>query len=462
MQISEICNYKTKIAMKSIPQVPVENFFTRNMLAFGRAPIPFFEKNRVLFGDVYESNLSPFMKMYVFCKPEYIKHFLIDNAKNYTKSFAYGFLRRALGNGLVTSEGDFWLRQRRIAQPAFHRERLVSLTQTMAQSIEEMLVKLDSYKANNQVFDIAHEMVQLTSEIAAKSLFSSDISLFKDKVIDCINNLNLSISNMIKSPLGRLTYWLPTRNNRFFEKNQKEFNQIIYSIIESRRKTNTTYHDLLQMLLEAKDEETGESMTNEQLRDEVITLFSAGSETSSNALAWTIYLLCTNPEKKEKLKQEINKIAGNRTIQFADIPLLTYTNQIIQETLRLYPPAWLIGREAKENDEVDGYFIPKKTQIIMPTSVIHRHPDLWENPHTFEPERFENEQVKLRHKFAHFPFGGGPRFCIGSNFAMMEMTLALNMIFQQFDFELLENQNIKAEALVTLKPKNEISVRIKK
>ncbi len=447
--------------MKSIPKVPAENFFTLNMRAFGRDPVHFFETNRARFGDVYESNLSPFLKMYVFCKPELIKHFLIDNAKNYKKSFAYGFLRRALGNGLVTSEGEFWLRQRRIAQPAFHRERLASLTQTMMLSISETLVKWEGYKARNQAFDVAHEMVQLTSEIAAKSLFSSDISSFKDRVINCINNLNLCVSNMIKSPLGRFTAWIPTKNNQFFEKNQAEFNQIIYSIIENRRKTNATYHDLLQMLLEAKDEETGESMTDEQLRDEVITLFSAGSETSSNALAWAMYLLCSNPEKKEKLKQEIAQVIGNRAMQFADIPSLTYANQIIQETLRLYPPAWAVGREAKENDEVDGYFIPKKTQVLIPTSVVHRHPDLWENPLAFQPERFENELIKARHKFAHFPFGGGPRFCIGNNFAMMEMTLALAMIFQQFDFELLENQTIKAEALVTLKPQSEIKVRIK-
>jgi cytochrome P450 len=447
--------------MKPIPQVPIENFITRNMLAFARNPLAFFENNRIKFGDVYESNLSPFLRMFVFCKPEHVKHFLIDNAKNYKKSFAYGFLRRALGNGLVTSEGDFWLRQRRIAQPAFHRDRLASLTQVMTLSIKEMLVKWTTYQQNNQLFDVSEELMHLTSDIAAKALFSSDISGFQDKVIDCINNLNLSISNMIKSPFGRFTTWIPTKNNRLFDKNQKEFNQIIYHIIENRRNANSNnvYNDLLQMLLEAKDEETGESMNDLQLRDEVITLFSAGSETSSNALSWAIYLLLTNPEEKEKLKQEIKEVLGERIPQVHDFQKLTYTNQVIQETLRLYPPAWVVGREAKEDDEIDGYQVPAKTQVVMPTWVIHRHPDLWENPHSFAPERFEGENGKNRHKFAHFPFGGGPRFCIGNNFAMMEMTFALSMIFQQLDFELVKNQKIEPEAMVTLKPKYGIWIK---
>lgn len=448
--------------MKPIPPVPVENLITRNMLVFARNPLAFFEKNRQKYGDVYESNLSPFLRMFVFCKPEYVKHLLIDNAKNYTKSFAYGFLKRALGNGLVTSEGDFWLRQRRIAQPAFHRERLTALAQIMTDSIEESLLRMETYKIQGKAFDIADEMMQLTSDIAAKALFSSDISGFKDKVIDCINNLNLSISNMIKSPFSRFVGWFPTPNNLFFRKNQRAFDKIIYYLIENRRKTQTDrYNDLLQLLLEAKDEETGESMDDLQLRDEVITLFAAGSETSSNALSWTIFLLATNPEKKEKLRQEIKEVLNGATPKFGDIQKLTYTNQVIQETLRLYPPAWIVGRQAKEDDEIDGYFIPKRTQTIMPTWVIHRHPDLWENPQSFYPERFESELVKARHKFAHFPFGGGPRFCIGNNFAMTEMTLALTMIFQKFDFELVDKQVIAEEAMITLKPKHGIWVQIK-
>lgn len=446
--------------MKNVPKVPLNNFIAGNIFAFARNPLGFFEGNRQKFGDIYEARLSRFITSYVFCKPEYVKHILVDNAKNYKKSFAYDFLKRSLGNGLVTSEGDFWLRQRRIAQPAFHREKLANLTQTMLNSINEMLAKWETYKTRQQPFDITEEMMSLTSDIAAKSLFSSDISTIKEKVINCINNLNLCISNMLKTPFAGTLSWLPTKNNRLFEANQKEFNEIIYGIINNRRKTTETYHDLLQMLLEAKDEETGEMMNDLQLRDEVMTIFAAGSETSSNALAWAMLLLLSNPEKKEKLKQEIKQVLGDRIPQITDIPSLTYTNQIIQETLRLYPPAWIVGRGAQKDDEVDGYQIRKGTQIVMPTWVIHRHPDLWENPNEFQPERFENEQVKARHKYAHFPFGGGPRFCIGNNFAMMEMTLALSMIFQKFDFELLSKQEIKPEPMVTLRPAEAINIKI--
>jgi cytochrome P450 len=328
---------------------------------------------------------------------------------------------------------------------------------------EEMLKKWELYHAHRQSFDIVEEMMNLTSEIAAKSLFSSDISGFKEEVLACINNLNLSIGNMIKAPFNRFVQWLPTKNNLFFQKNLKKFDKIIFQLIERRRKVqNHQYYDLLQMLLEAKDEETGESMNNLQLRDEVMTLFSAGTETSSNALSWAIFLLCANPDKKEKLQQEIKEVIGNRSIQLSDIQALTYTNQVIQETLRLYPPAWIVGRASKEADEIDGYQILPKTQILMPTWVIHRHPDLWENSSAFSPERFESEQAKQRHKFAYFPFGGGPRFCIGNNFAMMEMTLALAMIFQRFDIELLPHQNIAEAPMVTLKPQGVIAVNLSK
>lgn len=446
--------------MKEIPKVPVKNFIIGNIGIFARNPLAFFEDNRRNFGDIYEAQLSPFITTYVFCKPEYIKHVLIDNAKNYKKSFAYGFLRRALGNGLVTSEGDFWLRQRRIAQPAFHRDRLANLMQTMTLSINEMLGKWETYKANGQSFDVTQEMIRLTSDIAAKSLFSSDISDIKDKVIDCINNLNFSISNMLKTPFARFFAWLPTKNNRLFEANQKEFNEIIYDIINNRRKTTATYHDLLQMLLEAKDEETGEGMNDLQLRDEVVTIFAAGSETSSNALAWAIYLLLHYPDKKEKLQAEIRQVVGKETPQLAHLSALPYANQVIQETLRLYPPAWIVGRAAQKDDEVDGYQIRKGTQVVMPTWVVHRHSDLWENPHAFQPERFENEQAKARQKFAHFPFGGGPRFCIGNNFAMMEMVLALVMIVQRFDFKLLNEQEVLPEPMITLRPSKPIDIKI--
>ncbi|TAE91264.1 MAG: cytochrome P450, partial [Runella slithyformis] len=320
--------------------------------------------------------------------------------------------------------------------------------------------KWETYKANGQYFDVTQEMIRLTSDIAAKSLFSSDISDIKDKVIDCINNLNFSISNMLKTPFARFFAWLPTKNNRLFEANQGEFNEIIYDIINNRRKTTATYHDLLQMLLEAKDEETGEGMNDLQLRDEVVTIFAAGSETSSNALAWAIYLLLHYPDKKEKLQAEIRQVVGKDIPQLAHLSALPYANQVIQETLRLYPPAWIVGRAAQKDDEVDGYQIRKGTQVVMPTWVVHRHPDLWENPNAFQPERFENEQAKARQKFAHFPFGGGPRFCIGNNFAMMEMVLALVMIVQRFDFKLLNEQEVLPEPMITLRPSKPIDIKI--
>ena len=239
---------------------------------------------------------------------------------------------------------------------------------------------------------------------------------------------------------------------------QKQLDQTIYFLIEQRRKKPEGQNDLLSMLMEARDEETGEGMTDQQLRDEVATLFAAGHETSANALSWIFFLLGQNPGILQKLRVEVGSVLEGRKPALVDLAALPYVKQVIQESMRLFPPAWVIGREPLTEDQLGEYRLPKRATLVIPTWVIHRHPEFWPEPEKFDPDRFLPEKVKARDKFCYLPFGGGPRICIGINFAMMEMQLVLPMILQKYTLRLAENQRIEKEPLITLRPKNGILV----
>jgi cytochrome P450 len=441
-------------AGKPIPTVPATQWFLKNLGLFGKDPLGFFIKHQALYGDIFDVNV-PRTQFILLSKPAYIKHVLVDNNRNYTKAFAYQFLKKALGNGLLTSEGDFWLKQRRIAQPAFHRERLLYLVERMVDLTSQLLQHWQVLKSQQQTFDLAAEMMKLTSAIAAQSLLSSDVSKLVGSIVRDVAILNESTIKKIATPfIFRAPLWVPTPLNVRFTLTRRRLNTIIFQIINSRRVAQVRHDDLLQMLMETRDEETGETMSDQQLRDEILTLFIAGSETSSNALTWALYLLWQHPEIREKVAREVQVVLSDRLPTVADLPALKYTQQVIQETMRLYPPAWLLGRQAIANDTIDGYHIPKGAQIYISTYVLHRHPDLWNSPDTFDPDRFTPENIKNRHKFAYIPFGSGPRFCIGNNFAIMEMTVALAMIVREFRLRPVSPAPIVMEPLITLRPKS--------
>lgn len=394
---------------------------------------------------------SPIRKAIVVDTPEYVKHVLQDNNKNYTKSLAYKkLLTRLLGKGLLTSEGDFWRKQRRLAQPAFHRDKLALLADDMVKCTEAIITELEAVAG--QEVNLAKYMMTVTLDVVAKSMFGSDVSGFVQIVGDEIDYANEQAMKRIKNPL-KLPPWVPTPDNIKEQRSLDNLDRIINGIIETRRRSDKKHDDLLQMLMDVEDVDTGEKMSDRQLRDESMTIFLAGHETTALALSWLWYLLEKNPDKAEKLYTEVDTVLQGRIPQLNDLKDLTYIRQVIDETLRLYPSAWAIGRNAKEDDEIGGYRIPADYNVLIPIYIIHRDPSVWENPDDFIPERFAKENQKELHKYAYFPFGGGPRFCIGNNFALMEMQIIVAMLAQRFRFKLQSGKTVEPAQLLTLRPK---------
>ena len=396
---------------------------------------------------------------YLVFRAEDIKHVLQENNRNYVKSDAYKGIQLFLGNGLLNSEGDFWRRQRKLAQPAFHRQRLALLTEQMNRATLGMLGRWKQL-ALTQPLNVSEEMMKLTLEIVSESLFSTDVkhhlNHLSDSLTTIIEYAYESVFSYVPIPLR-----FPTPRNVKFKRSVKHVERLIYEVIDGRRNAKPGDHlDLLGMLMEAQDEETGERMNPRQLRDEVTTIFMAGHETTANAMAWAFYLMAKHPEVAHRVRWEVSEVLGTQVPTYENVRELKYTLQVIQETLRLYPPAWIIGRKAIAPDQIGDYPIPAGAPILISPYAVHRNPEYWPNPDAFDPDNFLPEQEKQRPTYAYFPFGGGPRLCIGNNFALMEMQVILALTLRQFDFQLTGNQDVVPEPLITLRPKDGLRIKV--
>ncbi len=447
--------------MPNIIPVYKSKGFKPAVFDMAKDPLNFVVEQNRKFNNFFRISFYGIKQIFVTADVEVIKHVLQTNQKNYKKSAAYKQLKLALGNGLVTSEGEFWRRQRRMAQPAFYKAQLEELYKKMVGVAERFCDELDQ-KTGKDTINISHEMMVLTADIVLKTLFSTEKDNDKVSMSDNMKFGQTYIMNRARRP-----YMIPLSyingQKKKFDTQMAEFDQGIIDIIEERRGVKDKPIDLLTMLLEATDSESGDSMTNRQLRDELVTIHAAGHETSSNALSWTLYLLAKNPSVLAKLRQEIQTVLGAQSHpNFADLRNLQYTKQVIEEGMRLYPPAYAVGRENIEKDEVLGQTIPAKSVFLLSIYALHQDPQYYPNPEKFDPDRFAPELVKQRPKLAYLPFGAGPRMCIGNHFAMMEMQLILVMLVQRFDFELVDATPVKPQPLVTLSPKGGIKMRLKK
>jgi cytochrome P450 len=390
---------------------------------------------------------------YLLCNPEHIKHVLQDNYRNYHKSPLYERLKEGLGNGLLTSEDDFWLRQRRLAQPAFHRQRLSALAGTMAEVTAVAYPRWDAQAASAAPVDVVDEMMRVTQDIIVRTMFSTDLGADAEVVN--------RVWPLVNHHIGE-SFWafglersLPTPRNRRFRRALAELDAVVYRIIEQRRRRpEGPDGDLLAMLLSARDEETSATMSDRHVRDEVMTMLLAGHETTSLALSWTWALLSTHPEARVRLGRELREVLDGRAPSFEDLERLPYTRMVFEEAMRLYPPAWGFSRQALAADEIGGYRIGPGELVFMSPYVVHRRPALWPNPEGFDPERFAPAQAAGRHRFAYFPFGGGPRQCIGNQFALMEAVIILAMVAQRYHLDLMPGHPVEPQALITLRPRH--------
>jgi len=414
------------------------------------------------YGETFAFHLGGMKYGIISIDPDVNQHILQKNNRNYVKSHIQtDVLGRFTGKGLLTSNGEYWLKQRRLIQPGFHKAKLASLTNLMQRIVSQTCDELAVKSENNQPVEINHDMLNITFKIIAHSLFSThSSSTTLDELEEHVTILQKFIIRQIRQPYLHWWFNLSGKTQQHVNISNKS-RTILLDIIKDRKNDSNSYDDLLDMLLSARYEDTNEGMTNEQLLNESLILFAAGHETTANALAWLTYLLSQHPNVVEKLRAELEEKLGNRTPQFEDLRNLTYTTQVLQETMRLYPPAWITDRIALEEDEIKGFRIPKGAMVNTFIYGAHHSAKYWDNPEEFRPERFEKENMKQKHKFAYFPFGGGPRLCIGNSFAMMEMQLVLAEIVRRFDFTLVSEQNIEIQPLITLRPKEGIWIKLK-
>ena len=396
---------------------------------------------------------------FLITNPDYVKYILQDNYKNYIRGRSVETGRVLLGNGLPLIDGDFWLRERRLLQPAFHRERLAALTSTAAGVIDSFIRKWEKNAQTGQPLDLDDEMMRLTLTVIIKSMFSADI----DNKIEALSHaFNVASKFMLwrSQQMWAPPLSVPIPRNVEYNRAFKVLNETIYPLITDARKNPKD--DLLGMLLAMRDEETGEGMTDRQARDEVVTIFFAGHETTAASMAWAFYLLSEHPEVEERVRDELQTVLNGRIPTSADLPKLTYTQRVIQEVLRLYPAAYLFAREAVKDDVIDGYPIPPKTLIFITPYITHRDTRYWPDPERFDPDRFEPEQVASRPRHIYYPFGEGPHVCIGNNFALMEMQLILAIALQRFRLKLVPNHPIALKPEATLRPKHGMKMTVEK
>jgi cytochrome P450 len=405
------------------------------------------------FNGISRAKVGPYHYVGI-SEPAYIER-IFTHPEIYEKGRDAKALCFLLGNGLVTSEGEFWLKQRRLIQPLFHKQRLQTFVQKIEKATTVLLKNLEGH--TGEVIDIHTEMTRVTLDIVSQTLMSTEVKGDFKKISDALHVVMAGMMKIIKVPT-----WIPTLGNLRMKKNRAVLDDTIFKIINDRRKTKEGFDDLLTMLMEVEDADTRERMTDKQLRDELITIFLAGHETTANALSFTFYLLAQHPEIKQRIVDEVQKVIGDSEMTFENLNKLEFTTMVIKESMRLYPPVWGITRDASREDVIGGYRIKKGDSIAMSPYAVHRLEKYWENPLKFDPERFSPERMKNIHRYAWFPFGGGQRLCIGNNFAMMEMQIILALVCTQFNFTLAENFKLELEPLVTLRPRHGVKMVLQK
>ncbi len=427
------------------PPGPRGHFYVGHLLDYRRDPLGFFARCAREYGDVVKLRFFH-VPYYLVSHPDLIEDVLVTHHKDFGKSLDYRlYLKAVLGDGLLTSEGDVWLRQRRLAQPAFHSERVASYAELMVAYAERML----AHWAHGETKDVHEEMMRLTLQIVSKVLFGADIereAVDVDRALDVVMRHSADWSSL------PIPTFIPTPGNLRWKRAIRRLNEIIYGIIRQRRKDEGDTGDLLSMLLHARDED-GSRMTNRQLRDEVMTLVLAGHETTALALSWTFSLLSAHPAVTAKLQSEVDAVLGDRAPTVADLPGLRYTEQVVKEAMRLFPPVWGIGREARQDGTIGAFRLPRKTQVFISQYVVHRDPRWYAEPARFWPERWTGGLEQRLPRFAYFPFGGGPRHCIGHAFAMTEAVLLLAVIVRRFQLRLLADHPVVPYPTITLWPK---------
>jgi len=398
------------------------------------------------------------MTLYLLAHPDAVKQVLQDNAAAYPRPpFVRDRLQAIVGGGLVGAEGAGWVRSRRLAQPAFRRHHLDRYGALFTEATGEVLDSWAAHAETGRPLEVASAMVRVSLANLGASLFDTDWRREIGRVGPAVGDILAFANSRLTSVVD--THRLPLPSSRRFDRRLRLLDSILYPLIAERRRSPGG-EDLVSMLVDARDQETGARLTDKQVRDETISFFIAGHATIASALTWTWYLLSTHPEVWRRLRAEVDEVLGDRPPAVADLGRLPWTGMVVHEAMRLYPPVYLVLRRAVADDEVGGYRIPAGSNIALCPYVTHRHPGLWDNPEGFEPERFAPEAARRRHRMAFFPFSGGPRRCIGEGFALLQLPLVVAMVAQRYRLSLLPSRPAEVEAAVTLRPRAPMLMRV--
>lgn len=437
-----------------IPPGPQGHPLFGNIQAFTQDTLQFLLDMRA-YGDIARFKFGPF-PAYVVNHPEFIHDILVTQAsKFYKTSMTKTVTKEVLGTGLFTNDGDSWKRQRKLVQPAFHTRRIANYADVMVGYASQVA---DHWQQGQRV-DVEREMTALTMRIVSKTLFDAEVTGEEDELSQAVTTVLSVIDQRFNQLLPRPA-WLPTATNRQMHSATKRLNTIIQGFIDERRRSGQDTGDLLSMLLMAQDEVGGDSMSDKQVRDEAMTLFGAGHETTANALTWAWYLLSQNPEVEQQLHGELDAVLGGRLPTFSDLAQLQYTEMIVKEAMRIFPPAWGVTREAIEDVTVGGYTFKKRSIFIVNIYGVHRDERYFPQAMTFDPERFSPENEKNITKYAYLPFGAGPRVCVGNAFAMMEAKLIIATLAQRFRLSLLPGHPVAPERIFVLRPKHGMAMNV--
>jgi cytochrome P450 len=437
----------------STPPGPRSRIPFRYLRTLQRDPIPFFARLAAEYGDASQFHVGP-QQIFFFNHPDLIRELLVTQHRSFHKSRVLQRSKIIFGEGLLTSEEELHKRQRRLVQPAFHRERIARYAEVMIERAARLSWKDD------EVLDVHQEMMRLTLSVVAKTLFDADVDQEADEIGVALTSL-VDLFPTLMNPIANLLRKLPLPQTMRFRRSLERLDWTVYGIIDERRKSGEDRGDLLSMLLMAVDEEgDGGGMTDEQLRDEAMTLFLAGHETTANALAWTWYLLAQNPAAEEIMGYELEAVLGERLPTPADYARLPYTEMVVAESMRMFPPAWAVSRLAIEDVMIGEWLVPRGAVVVASQAVTHRDPRWWPLPDEFEPFRFHAELKASRPKLSYFPFGAGPRICIGEGFAWMEAVLIVATIAQRWKLELV-SRDVTPQASITLRPKGGIEMQVK-
>jgi cytochrome P450 len=428
---------------------------------FQHQPIEYLGRLWREYGDLVRLPIMPGLTFFLAAHPDHAEHILSQHQERYGRPDLFlksmGLMQ---GQGLLSSEGTVWLKQRRLMQPAFRQQQIIKLHSVMLSCVESLLREWEE-KPEGEVIDIAVEMTRLTLKIVSLALFSVDISDESNQLGQASRTALEYVYYRMMTPLA-LPTWLPTPGSLKFRQAKRTLDSTVLEIIQSRRQNPTDRVDLLSMLLECRDEDTGEGMSDRELQDQIITLINAGHETTATALAWTWYSLGMHPDVMANLQDEVEATLNRSSPTIEKLPQLQYTRRVFDEAQRLFPIGIGVPRVALEDDEIQGDFIPKGSVFTVAQYFIFRHPEFWENPEQFDPDRFLPERVERRPKFAYFPFGGGQHVCIGKHFSLMESTTILAAISQRFDIELVPDQTIEIDPRFTLRPKYGVKVKVRR